>query len=313
VTFVRTVLGDIEPGQLGITYSHEHLAIDGGRPVELSPDFLLIDSRRMVDEVASAAALGLRAAVDAMPIDAGRSPAMLAEISRRAGVHVLAATGLHHARFYPDDHWSMRTTEDALVDRFTAEIGDGIDGTPVRAGVIKVAGSENGPSARDEPIFRAAAETQRRTGAPILTHCDGGSGGMEQVRLLVQAGASPEHVVLSHVDKVVDRGYHRALAEAGAVLEYDQSFRWPDGDNGTLRLLRWMADDGFIGRLVLGMDAARQGYYTAYGGGPGLTYLLGTFSEAMAAAGLDEDIRRQLFVDNPARVFAFASPPGAPA
>ena len=33
MTIVRTVLGDIAPRALGVTYSHEHLVIDGGRPV----------------------------------------------------------------------------------------------------------------------------------------------------------------------------------------------------------------------------------------------------------------------------------------
>ena len=49
MTFVRTVLGDIDPSELGITYAHEHLVIDGGRPVEMAPDFDLVDVDRMAD------------------------------------------------------------------------------------------------------------------------------------------------------------------------------------------------------------------------------------------------------------------------
>ena len=48
MTFVRTVLGDVEPEDLGPTYAHEHLVIDGGRPVELYPDFLLADVDKAV-------------------------------------------------------------------------------------------------------------------------------------------------------------------------------------------------------------------------------------------------------------------------
>jgi phosphotriesterase-related protein len=75
VTFVRTVLGDIEPAAVGVTYAHEHLVIDGGRPVELSPDFLLADVDRLAQELAEAHAAGLRTAVDMMPIECGRNPA----------------------------------------------------------------------------------------------------------------------------------------------------------------------------------------------------------------------------------------------
>jgi predicted metal-dependent phosphotriesterase family hydrolase len=71
-------------------------------------------------------------------------------------------------------------------------------------------------------------------------------------------------------------------------------------------LLAWMAEDGLLDRVVLGMDAARRGYLTVYGGSPGLTWLLDGFSAAMEDRGLGPDVRHRLFVVNPARVFAFA-------
>jgi len=308
--FIRTVLGDIAPAELGVTYAHEHLIIDGGRAVELDPGFDLADVDAIATEVGAAAELGLGAVVDAMPIDAGRNVEKLATVSRRTGVHVVAATGLHHARFYPAGHWSERATAEEIAARFVADIEDGCDDdgtrTTHRAGVIKIAGSDDGPSDRDGPIFGAAAIAHRTTGAPILTHCERGTGALEQVATLSAGGVSPQHVVLSHVDKVVDRGYHRAIAATGAVLEYDGSFRWGDGANGTLRLLEWMAEDGLLGQVVLGMDAARRSYLSVYGGRPGLTWLLDGFSTAMEGVGLGAEIRRRLLVENPARVFAFA-------
>ena len=96
MTFVRTVLGDVEPGAMGVTYAHEHFVIDGGRAVDMSADFLLADVERLADELRSAAAVGLRTAVDAMPADCGRNPVKLAELARRSGVQLIAATGLHH-------------------------------------------------------------------------------------------------------------------------------------------------------------------------------------------------------------------------
>ena len=318
--FIRTVLGDIDPADLGVTYAHEHLVIDGGRPVEIDPDFDLGDVDAMVSEVGSAVELGLGAIVDAMPCDAGRSAEKLAAVSRRTGIHVVAPSGLHHERFYRSDHWSRRATVDELADLFVADVLDGIDAndysgpvirrTSYRAGVLKIAGSDDGPSDRDRPIFEAAAIAHRRAGVPILTHCERGLGAIEQIAALVDGGVQPRHIVLSHVDKVVDRGYHREIAAAGATVEYDGSFRWGNADNGTLRLLEWMAEDGLLDRVVLGMDAARQSYLSVFGGKPGLTWLLDGFSTAMDARGLGQDVRRRLFVDNPARVFAFAGVEG---
>ncbi len=319
MTFVRTVLGDIDPATLGVTYSHEHLVIDGGRPVEMQPEFDLSDVDRLANEIGEAQELGLRAIVDAMPADAGRNAGKLAELSRRTGVHIVAPTGLHHDRYYGPAHWSHRISEHELADLFAADIIEGIDEndysgpivrrTAYRAGVVKVAGSTGGLSARDERVFRAAAEAHRRTGVPILTHCEGGTGALEQVRLLVDCGVDTRHLVLSHVDKIVDPGYHRELLSTGALAEYDQAFRWGERPNGTIELIRAMVDAGFADHIVLGMDAARQRYYHAYGGSPGLGFLLGEFSTLMDAHGLRADVRRAIFVDNPARAFSFVQPP----
>ena len=318
MTFVRTVLGDIDPASMGVTYAHEHLIIDGGRPVQMQPEFDLGDVDALAEEVATAAALGLRTVVDAMPCDAGRNAAKLADLSRRTGVNVVAPTGLHHDRYYGPAHWSHAISVEEMADLFVADVSDGIDAydyagpvvrrTSFRAGVIKLAGSDGGLTGRDRRVFEAAAIAHGRTGVPILSHCEHGTGALEQVRFLEDHGVAARHIALSHVDKVVDRGLHRELLATGAYGEYDQTFRWPAGEaNGTIRLIGWMIDDGLADRIVLGMDAARRRYYTVFGGSPGLSWLLDGFSTMLAAAGVGDEVRHRLFVDNPARLFAFAS------
>jgi phosphotriesterase-related protein len=118
-------------------------------------------------------------------------------------------------------------------------------------------------------------------------------------------------VVLSHTDKVVDRGYQRELLASGVTLEYDQGFRWKAGDeNGTLQLLEWALEDGRGDRVVLGMDAARRGYWSVHGGSPGMAWLLGDFARAMAERGIGPAAQAGFFVANPARAYTFAGPAG---
>ena len=125
------------------------------------------------------------------------------------------------------------------------------------------------------------------------------------MRLLADLGVALEHVALSHVDKIVDRGYHRELLSSGASAEYDGSFRWGDRPNGTLQLIAWMTEDGLDDRIVLGMDAARRSYYHVFGGQPGLTWLLDGFRRLLATSGVADSVRERMLVANPARVFAF--------
>ena len=317
MSFVRTVLGDIDPADLGVTYAHEHLVIDGGRPVQLFPDFRLDSVEAAVAELAPAYALGLRAVVDAMPADCGRNVAKLAAISRASGIHVVAPTGLHHERYYHDRHWSAVLDVDQIAALLVADVEDGIDandyGGPVvrrtahRAGVIKVAGDANRLTPVEERVFAAAAAAHVRTGVPILTHCEGGTAGPLQARFLIEMGVRPASVVLSHTDKVVDRAYQGEIFATGAMVEYDQGFRWPAGaENGTLKLLAWAFEDGFGSRVVLGMDAARRHYWAVHGGAPGMAWLLGPFAAAMATRGIGPSEQADLFVANPARAFVFA-------
>ena len=166
------------------------------------------------------------------------------------------------------------------------------------------------PSARDLPLFAAAAAAHRRTGAPILTHCEAGTGAIEQVRAPHRCSASRlRHISLSHVDKVVDRGYHREIARRPAPSSTTtRSFRWGDADNGTLRLLEWVVEDSSLrsGRRSAWTPPGRA-TTGSYGGSPGLAWLLDDFSDAYArSAACDASIRQRLFVDNPARAFAFA-------
>jgi len=320
MTFIRTVLGDIAPAELGVTYAHEHVVIDGGLPLLLHPEYDLRDVEAIAAEFLEAHAAGLRAVVDAMPCDAGRNVHKLAEVSRRAGIHVVAPTGLHLAKYYDDLHWSLVASVDELAELFVADIEQGIDerdysGPLVRrtehqAGVMKIAGSRDELTPREVRVFEAAAAAHRATGCPILTHCQDGTAALAQIELLARYGVDPSHVTLSHVDKIVDPALHREILETAAFLEYDQAFRWkPDQPNGTLDLLVAMFEAGLGDRVMLGTDAAKVEYWRVFGGRPGLAWLLTDFARMMDERGLGETERQAIFVDNPARAYAFAPVP----
>jgi phosphotriesterase-related protein len=306
VSVVRTVLGDVPGDRLGVCFAHEHLVIDGGVPKLVNPEISLQGVDDAVSELRPCVAAGLGAVVDAMPADAGRNVVKLAAISRATGVHVVAATGLHHARFYGERHWGELLEPGELAELFAAELTDGIDAndlngpvvrrTPHRAGVVKVAGSLDGPSDRDRRVFEAAAIAVARAGAPLLTHCEGGTGGVAQLRLLEQLGVPLDRVILSHTDKVADRGYHRELLSSGAYLVYDQGLRSP---GTTARLVSWMVADGHGDRLLLGTDGARRSLWSVLGGAPGLaalrTHLGKRLADELGHAAMD-----RIWVANPA-------------
>ena len=313
---VRTVLGDIDPKDLGVTYAHEHLIIDSPLIVEHWPHIHLPDVDAAVRELEPCAAAGVGAVVDAMPAASGRDPVRLARISKGSGVHVVACTGLHTSKYYEDLLWTVEESAETLAGRFIADIVEGIDRydylgpaverTQHRAGILKVAVLEDAPTSRDRRVFEAAAVTHAATGVPILTHCEGGVGAIEQVELLTELGVPLDRVVISHTDKIADLGYHRDLLEAGVYLEYDQALRQGEGVRaGTGRIVAAMVEEGFAGQVMLATDGARRSLWSVYGG-LGLAWLATRFVEILEGLGVGSDAIDDMFVTNPARFLAFA-------
>jgi 5-phospho-D-xylono-1,4-lactonase len=117
-------------------------------------------------------------------------------------------------------------------------------------------------------------------------------------------GADLRHVVISHVDRCNDLGYHQALMQTGVRVEYDSAFRWkPDSENFTFLLLEKLLSD-YPDQITVGMDAARHTYWKSYGGKPGLTYLLTDFITELHKRGL-ADYQNKLFIENPRQLYAF--------
>jgi phosphotriesterase-related protein len=286
---VRTVLGDIDRGQLGVTYVHEHLIIDSPIVAEHFPHICLPSVDEAVAEVETCREAGVTTMVDAMPYR-GSYLEKLREVSRRTGLQVVASTGLHTEKYYPDD----TPIESA---RFSADIAAG-------CGVFKAAIGPEGINPRAFQLFTAMAQTHRETGVPIITHCEDGHGAMAQVELLVSLGVPLNRVAISHTDKVPDPVYHRDILQTGVNLEYDQALRQAAGTKTTPQLLAAMIEEGFLSQLMLGTDGARRSLWRTLGGSPGLAYLAVEYGEVLDAHAVTRNERRVLFVDNPARWLA---------
>src|SRR5690606_10014548 len=109
-----------------------------------------------------------------------------------------------------------------------------------------------------------------------------------------------------HTDRKPDLAYHREILATGAFVEFDSAFRWKAGEgNPTRDLVLALFADGLGDRVMLGMDAARRGYWKVYGGAPGMTYLVAELLPQLAEAGLSPDDLLRIMVTNPARAFAF--------
>lgn len=306
--WVRTVCGDLPAAALGFTSCHEHLVTAPGAGFRGGDDDLLLDDPVAAGvELTRFAAAGGRAIVEVSTEEFGRDAATLARLSARTGVTIVAATGhVCEAQWAGVVDVDARD-EDELEAEMLRDLLEAIPGSGgVRAGVIKVGTSADGATATEARVLRAAARAQRRTGAPIVTHTTRGTAGVEQARILLDAGADPARVLIGHQDLRLDPVAHREILATGCAIAFDSCGKErhaPDAER--VAHLRALIDEGHGDRILLGGDMARRSDWTSWGGGPGLTYLPWRFVPWLVSAGVAADAARRLVVDNPAALLAW--------
>ncbi|MBK3581539.1 phosphotriesterase [Streptomyces sp. MBT65] len=298
VGVVRTVLGDVDPGELGVCDAHDHLFL---RSPQL-PGQELEDASAARAELAAFRAVGGGSVVQWTPYGMGRRVADLPLLSRATGVHVVCATGLHQVAHYRPE--LLERLRGGLAGTFVSELTEGIGPSGVRAGLVKVAGGFHGLDAHARWTMTAAAEAHRATGAPIAVHLEMGTGALDVLDLLCgELGVEPHRIVLGHLNRSPDLTIQRQAAGTGAYLAFDgpsrahhaTDWRMPDA-------VRALADAGFGDRLLIGGDTVVAGARSV-DGGPGMPYLLRRVRPRLAVE-LGEELVGRVFRENPARAFA---------
>jgi len=305
---VQTVLGPIPPDELGLTLPHEHVVCDfagaeATNPATLRPDDVVNVMRPWL---LAAKAKGLRGFVDCTPAYIGRDVRVLHRLSRETGLHILTNTGYYGAagdKYLPKH--ARTETADQLAARWVREWEEGIEGTDIRPGFIKIgvdpaAGQPPRLSELDAKIVRAAAKASKRTGLVIASHTGQGAAAIQQLAILAEEGVPASSFIFVHADGE-ELAVQLAVARKGAWIELDGLNA--DSEERHVRQVVAMLRE-HPNRLLLSHDA---GWYQV--GEPkqnvrGFTYLMEGFLPALRRAGVTEAQIRQITVQNPAQAFA---------
>lgn len=305
---VMTVLGEIDPAEMGNTLTHDHLLLDAWGLRQLY-EAILDDEQLAIEELARFKAAGGGTVCDPTNIGLKRDPEALARLSRATGVNIVMGTGWYREVVYPP-YISERSTEE-LARFLVSEIEDGADGTGIRPGFIGEIGTERGhitPTA--ERVFRAAGRAHARTGIPILTHTTHwGELALEQLDLLAEEGVDAGSVIVSHLGDRRTIDNILPIAARGAWLNVDNlafvggyapiSFR--------VENVARLCAEGLADRVMLSNDICELGQLSAYGG-VGYANVIENFLPLLRERGVAESDIELMTVSNPARAFAFREP-----
>ncbi len=259
---VMTVLGPISPDELGYTLMHEHLVFmfpgwfADESVVPYDRDAVEAKALKYLQDIKS---LGVDTIVDPATCDThGRDPILYQNLARKSGLNIIVGTGLYTESDGAPGYFKWlqmvgRNIEDDICELFLTEITEGIRGSDVKAGIIKVASGDPTITDYEKTVFRAAARASKETGVPIMTHCNAGTVGIAQQELFLSFGADPRKIIIGHQNNSIDINYHQTqLEKPGFYLGFDRTGL---GDARAEDCIIQLVERGYYDRIMISHDS----------------------------------------------------------
>lgn len=301
---VTTVSGGISAQKMGKTLAHEHLLVDFIGADSISYDRWDSEevAKKVVPYLEQIRNLGYRTFVDATPAYLGRDPKLLKMLSDQSGIQILTNTGIYSSneKYVPD--YAFTESAQQLANRWIDEANNGIEGTNVYPGFIKIA-VEPGPLTElNRKIVEAACITHRETGLTIMSHTGPALPAFQQIEILKENGVEPSAFIWTHAQNESDFNKHLEAAKMGAYISFD-NFTAADTTR-YVDFLLFMKKHGVLYKVLLSHDAGWYqpgeidgGNFRAYTDLD--TYLI----PALEKVGIAQFDFFMLFFDNPANAF----------
>jgi phosphotriesterase-related protein len=310
VAYVQTVLGRIDPSDLGVTLPHEHTQLALWH-IDSRWDYwqLTRDEPVIVAELEQFRAAGGRSLVDLTLPGFGRDPAWLTGIARASGLHIVMGSGWYRTAYYPPEARIDQRSVDDLADELVREAEEGVGETGVRPGIIGEIGTDKPwVSAAEERVHRAAARAARRTGRSVTTHSVLSPVGLAQLQIFEEEGLDPGRVVIGHSDSYPVLDHYLEIIRRGASIEFDflgMPFTAVErhGEGRIVELLQELLSRGHADRVLLSQDVCNDAQLSRYGG-RGYTYLAERFLPRLRQAGVSDAEIDTMTIANPRRVLA---------
>jgi len=302
---VRTVRGEIPVSLMGKTLHHEHLLVD----------FIGADStgyhrwnkaevvKKVLPYLLEIKKSGYKTLVDCTPAYLGRDPELLKMLSEKSGIQIITNTGLYSAvggKYIPK-HGFTESAEQ-LAKRWIVEAKDGIEGTGVFPGFIKIAVDRKPLEEINRNVVEAACITHKATGLVIMSHTGLAVPAFQQLQILKSYGVDPSAFIWTHAHNEPDFGKHIEAAKMGAWIAFDNFT--PNQLDRFVEFALIMKKQGLLNKVLFSHDAGWFDPAKPDGGKfRGFLEIEELLIPALIKAGLKTKEIDQLFINNPANAF----------
>lgn len=226
---VNTVCGPVSSDKLGGVLSHEHFVF-GWAGYQGDQSVYPFDKEAFLKKAGDICtrlkSYGIETVVDATPNDCGRDVFLLKELSERTEMNIICCTGYYYANQGAPAYFNFRKSNYDIVSEveeiFEQELNVGINGSDIKAGVIKVCAAPFKMDDYDKVFLDAAGHVASRdNNVRIITHTTDGCG-PEQAESLIAAGVKPRQIAIGHLDNALNVDYLLKVAEQGTYLSFDR-------------------------------------------------------------------------------------------
>jgi phosphotriesterase-related protein len=221
---IMTVTGPIGAGDLGTTLIHEHILVDFIGAAQYSPqrwndEDVIKKVLPFLKEVKNA---GCKTIVDCTPNFLGRDVLLLQRLSKESELHIITNTGYYGGsdeKFLPAQAFTETSSE--LAARWIGEWENGIDGTGIKPGFMKISVNPGTLSKFSQKLVEAAAKTHLHTGLTIASHTGPAIAAFEEIEILRKQVVSPDAFIWVHAQSEKDPNQHLKAARMGAWVSLD--------------------------------------------------------------------------------------------
>lgn len=304
---LMTVTGPVQAEEIEKTLIHEHILVDWIGADSTGYHRWNRDSviTSVLPHLKAIKKRGFKTFIDCSPEYLGRDPYLLKELAKKTGMHIVTNTGYYGAvnnKFMPSHAWDESAKK--IANRWIDEFKNGINGSQVRPGFIKIAvAPEDTLSKLHRKLVTAAAITHKATGLTIVSHTGANGPAFAQLRLLKKLEVSPAAFVWTHAQNGTRQGYLKA-AEMGAYISLDGISSKPENIKKYISLLKFAKKNDILSHILISHDA---GWYSAGepGGGDfrGYTAIHDHLLPDLKKAGFSQKEIRQVLIINPQQAY----------
>lgn len=298
-----TVLGPLKSTEAGFTLIHEHILVDFIGADKISSDRWEHEAviQKVLPFLLAVKERGVKTLVECTPAFLGRDVELLKKLSKSSGVQLMTNTGYYGAvenKYLPA--YAYSESAEMLSKRWISEFENGIDGTGIKPGFIKIGVDPGRLSALHRKLVRAAALTHLGTGLTICADTGPAATAEEELDLLEAEGVSPEAFVWVHASG--DEASFIRLGKRGCWISLDGISSSSLTKN--LETVVMLKANGLLKKVLISHDA---GWYRPQepDGGEfrGFTEVPDLFLPLLAKNGFDRQDIHQIMVRNPAEAF----------